>query len=242
MPTIKDSELLFLEVISANGDKNGINISEFFGYEIVNVFLPDELLPEHRKSITELKESVYTHPDLYLEIKNEDSVYFQSVEIKSTKQNNIRGSSIQQVSPFEWVVFIKRGKEIEVSTGFYINSVTEKLPFPDRSPRPQVGFNTLKNWNKKHRISEKGTLRIIEDEESIQQKMKLLIDWQDYLAEEWLEIIKSAAFKSNEKWFNMAIRKFALKFLDYTEELSEDEKIRIETKACFNYKEVERSC
>ncbi|MFT5618572.1 MAG: hypothetical protein ACI85I_001807 [Arenicella sp.] len=79
----------------------------------------------------------------------------------------------------------------------------------------------------KHRISEKGTLRIIEDEESIQQKMKLLIDWQDYLAEEWLGIIKSTELKSNEKWFNMAIRKFAVKFLDYTEELSEDERLEL---------------
>ena len=55
-------------------------------------------------------------------------------------------------------------------------------------------------------------------------KIKLLTDWQDYLASEWLEIIKSEEIRNNEKWFNNAIRKFAFKFLEYSEKLTEKEK------------------
>ena len=51
---------------------------------------------------------------------------------------------MQQINPYEWVIFIKQGKPIEITTGFYLNSITEKVQFPDRSPRPQVSFNTLK--------------------------------------------------------------------------------------------------
>ena len=58
-------------------------------------------------------------------------------------------------------------------------------------------------------------------------KIKLLTDWQDFLATEWLEIIKCKESRNNEKWFNNAIRKFALKFLEYTETLTENEKEKL---------------
>jgi hypothetical protein len=102
--------------------------------------------------------------------------------------------------------------------------ITEKLPFPDRSPRPQIGFKTLLDWNKKYRKVENEVLTIENITEINNDKIKLLIDWQDYLAAEWLEIIKSQESRNNEKWFNNAIRKFALKFLEYSEQLSESEK------------------
>jgi len=54
-----------------------------------------------------------------------------------------------------------------------------------------------------------------------------LNDWQNYLAEEWLDIIKSQDAKKNEKWFNNAIRKFAVKFLDYSEKLTEQERKKL---------------
>ena len=57
-----------------------------------------------------------------------------------------------------------------------------------------------------------------------------MTDWQDYLAAEWLEIIQSDSSKKNEKWFNNALRKFSLKFLEYTENLNEEEKNNLKTK------------
>lgn len=211
--------------IKIDSEVHSIDIENLKSFKISNVLLPEQLNAEQKKRITESKKSVYTNPDLYLEITDGATIYFESVELKSTKDNNIPGSSVQQVSPFEWVIFVKREKEkVLVTTGFYINCITENLPFPDRSPRPQIGFKTLLNWNKKYRKVENEVLTIENIKEIHNDKIKLLTDWQDYLASEWLEIIKSGGSRNSEKWFNNAIRKFALKFLEYNETLTENEK------------------
>jgi hypothetical protein len=211
-------------------EEHTIEVENLKSYKITNVLLPEHLSTGQKKSITESKKSVYTSPDLYLEITDGTNIYFESVELKSTKDNNIPGSSVQQVSPFEWVIFVKRDNEkVLVTTGFYINSITEKLPFPDRSPRPQIGFKTLLDWNKKYRKVENEILTIENITEINNDKIKLLTDWQDFLASEWLEIIKSEESRNSEKWFNNAIRKFALKFLDYTNTLTDSEKEKLKS-------------
>mgnify|MGYP003407068712 FL=1 len=213
---IRDVKLKKLAV-KIDSEESIIDIEELKSYKITNVLLPEHLTAEQKKDITIAKKSVYTNPDLYLEITDGENIYFESVELKSTKDNNIPGSSVQQVSPFEWVIFVKRDNEkVLVTTGFYINSITEKLPFPDRSPRPQIGFKTLLDWNKKYRKVENDILKIENSIEINNDKIKLLTDWQDFLASEWLEIIKSEESRNSEKWFNNAIRKFALKFLEYS--------------------------
>lgn len=201
-----------------------VDIESLKKFSIINVFLPEELSLKQKKEIAESKRSVYTSPDLYLEITDGKDSYFESLELKSTKVNNIPGSSIQQVNPYEWVIFVKRNeKDVTASTGFYINSITERLPFPDRSPRPQIGYRTLQDWNRRFRKEENNTLTFRNNSEINDSKIRLLDDWQDYLASEWLEIIKTRIIRGNEKWFNNAIRKFAVKFLEYTESLSNDE-------------------
>jgi hypothetical protein len=221
---IRDVKLKKLAV-KIDSEQSVIEIEELKSYKITNVLLPEHLTAEQKKDITKIKKSVYTNPDLYLEITDGENIYFESVELKSTKDNNIPGSSVQQVSPFEWVIFVKRDNEkVLVTTGFYINSITEKLPFPDRSPRPQIGFKTLLDWNKKYRKVENDVLKIENSIEINNDKIKLLTDWQDFLASEWLEIIKSEESRNSEKWFNNAIRKFTLKFLEYSEKLTIDEK------------------
>jgi hypothetical protein len=226
---VKDIKLKKLTV-KIDSEEHIIDIEKLKSYRISNVLLPEHLTIEQKKEITVSKKSVYTSPDLYLEITDGTNIYFESVELKSTKDNNIPGSSVQQVSPFEWVIFVKRDNEkVLVTTGFYINSITEKLPFPDRSPRPQIGFKTLSDWNKKYRKVENEVLTIENITEINNDKIKLLTDWQDYLASEWLEIIKSEQGRNNEKWFNNAIRKFALKFLEFSETLTESEKENLKT-------------
>lgn len=210
---------------------NTIDISKLITYKIMNVFLPEELSKEQKEDITRSKKSVYTNPDLYLEISNGKNSCFEPLELKSTKNNNIPGSSVQQVLPFEWVIFVKRNKDsVTISTGYYINSITEKLPFPDRSPRPQIGFKTLTNWNKENRTIAENTLVIQNTDKLNDEKIKHLTDWQDYLASEWLNIIKTNEAKNNEKWFNNALRKFAVKFLEYSEKLSESERKALKKK------------
>lgn len=226
---VKDIKLKKLAV-KIDSEEHIIDIEKLKSYRISNVLLPEHLTIEQKKEITASKKSVYTSPDLYLEITDGINIYFESVELKSTKDNNIPGSSVQQVSPFEWVIFVKRDNEkVLVTTGFYINSITEKLPFPDRSPRPQIGFKTLSDWNKKYRKVENEVLTIENITEINNDKIKLLTDWQDYLASEWLEIIKSEQGRYIEKWFNNAIRKFALKFLEFSETLTESEKENLKT-------------
>lgn len=208
-----------------------INVEDLFSYRISNVLLPEELSKEQKQNIANSKKSVYTNPDLYLEITDGNYTYFESVELKSTKDNKIPGSSVQQVSPFEWVIFVKRSKgEVSIATGYYLNSITNKLPFPDRSPRPQIGFKTLENWNKKYRKVKDQVLTIENITDLNKEKISLLNDWQDYLANEWLQIIQADSSKNNEKWFNNALRKFAVKFLDYTDKLSEKEKTSLKNK------------
>jgi hypothetical protein len=225
--SIKDTKLEKLSV-KIDSETHVIDIKELLNYEIVSVLLPEQLTYEQKVKIAESKKAVYTNPDLYLEIRNGNDSFFESVELKSTKDNNIPGSSVQQVSPFEWVIFVKRDKDsVSVTTGFYINSITEKLPFPDRSPRPQIGFKTLVEWNEKYRKESNKILSIENVTEINRDKIKLLTDWQDYLATEWLEIIKSETTKNNEKWFNNALRKFAVKFLDYSENLTKVEKQKL---------------
>lgn len=221
---IKEIELEKL-VIKIDALEHIIDIEDLKIYRVSNVLLPEDISVEQKKKITATKNSVYTNPDLYLEITDGVNIYYESVELKSTKNNNIPGSSVQQVSPFEWVIFIKRDNDkVLTTTGFYINSITEKLPFPDRSPRPQIGFKTLSEWNGKYRKVENKVLTVENATATNNDKIKLLTDWQDYLASEWLEIIKSKESTNSEKWFNNAIRKFALKFLEYSSEMSELEK------------------
>jgi len=208
-----------------------INVEDLYSYKISNVLLPEELSKEQKQNIANSKKSVYTNPDLYLEITDGNYIYFESVELKSTKDNKIPGSSIQQVSPFEWVIFVKRSKgEVSIATGYYLNSITNKLPFPDRSPRPQIGFKTLENWNKKYRKVKDQILTIENITDLNKEKISLLNDWQDYLANEWLQIIQADSSRNNEKWFDNALRKFAVKFLDYTDKLSEKEKKSLKKK------------
>jgi hypothetical protein len=193
-------------------------------FQINNAYLPHELTVEQKKNIAKSKDGVYTNPDLYIEVTDGTNLYYDSIELKSTKGDKIPGSSVQQVLPFEWVIFVKRDKKSpKVSTGQYIYSITEKLPFPDRSPRPQVGFLTLSKWNSDNRTISGENLEIKIASKVNEAKLELLKDWQDYLASEWLNIVTVTSVKTTEKWFNNAIRKFALKFLEYNESLTKEE-------------------
>ena len=112
--------------------------------QVNRVLLPEDISDELKEIIKASKSSVYTNPDLYLELKLGDEISYESIELKSTKNDSIPGSSIQQIVPEEWVIFIKHsGKSISISTGQYIHAINSKMQFPDRSPRPQVSFKAM---------------------------------------------------------------------------------------------------
>lgn len=198
---------------------------------IEKVLLPDELTITIKETLSQYKHAVYTNPDLCLQLNIDGNVYYETVELKSTKQDSIPGSSIQQITPHEWVIFIKHtSTDIEIITGQYIHAINSKMQFPDRSPRPQVSFKELERWNKKHRIITDNSLLYLPDpDEHI--KYDLINDWQTFLASKWLDILfHSNSIKSNEPWFNNNLRKFILLFLNQYDNLSEEEKISFKNK------------
>ena len=96
------------------------------------------------------------------------------------------------------------------------------MQFPDRSPRPQVSYNILKNWNNEYRNFHNGVLSFEEDEKE-NDKMQVIDDWQMLLSNRWMETLKTRKKVNGEPWFNNNIRKFSLLLLEYYDSLSEEE-------------------
>ena len=207
------------------------SIEEYRDYKISRVILPDEIDEILKQKIKESKSASYTNPDICLEIKGNTSTFYQTVELKSTKNDSITGSSIQQIIPDEWVIFVRHTlKDIEVVTGQYINSINSKMQFPDRSPRPQVSFKELLSWNSLHRTIENSKL-IYTLDDSLTNKLALLDDWQGVLSKRWIDILlNSEKVKKSEPWFNNNIRKFILDFLEIYDAYSEEKKALIKSK------------
>lgn len=229
--SLPSSKINFKFNITINDTIENLNYYDFKDIEIIKVLLPDELSSELKLKIAENKSSVYTNPDLLLEISDGINTTHCSIELKSTKNNSIPGSSIQQITPTEWVIFIKHtNKNIDITTGQYIHSINSKLQFPDRSPRPQVAFNELASWNASNRSSDNTTLNYKIN--SIDEKLKydLISDWQYYLADRWIEILFSSSTKTNEPWYNNNLRKFIIKFLKKYDNLTPDEKENFKSK------------
>ncbi|OON96137.1 MAG: hypothetical protein ATN31_01870 [Candidatus Epulonipiscioides saccharophilum] len=116
---------------------------------------------------------------------------------------------------------------MEITTGRYINSINSKIQFPDRSPRPQVSFKELLNWNINHR-QVKDNMFIIKQDNNIDEKLVLLNDWQNVLYQRWMEmLLHSDNIKENEPWFNNTLRKFMCQFLEEYNNLTENNKSKL---------------
>lgn len=196
---------------------------------VEQVLLPNEISDELKEQLSKRKKAVYTNPDICLKINDNGTVYYETVELKSTKNDCIPGSSIQQIYPKEWVVFIKHtSNSSDITTGMYFHAINTKMQFPDRSPRPQVSFSELKNWNDAHRICGVDKLYYSSSNEDT-DKIELLTDWQGVLAKRWKNIVFT--FDKSEKvpWFDNNLRKFILEFLAVYDEYDEQEKKEYKT-------------
>lgn len=158
------------------GEKSEIRVSTLMDMKISRVLLPEEITPAIKELLITGKTSVYTNPDVCFEIEFQGHTFYESIELKTTKKDSIPGSSVQQVTPDEWVIFVKFSKnDVEVTTGQYINAINSSMQFPDRSPRPQVAFSEICNWNTSNRLNVDGVLQFKEDENSL-LKHELLSD------------------------------------------------------------------
>lgn len=206
-------------------DEVGVNIEELKAIKILRVLLPEEITDEIKAIVSATKNAVYTNPDMCLEISVDGKVVYETIELKSTKQDSIPGSSIQQVVPNEWVIFIKHSAiKIEITTGQYIHAINSKMQFPDRSPRPQVSFKEMQSWNQAHRVFNYAQLMYKkDDDESV--KNDLINDWQSVLSNRWIDMLFNATtVKANEPWFNNNMRKFIVSFLEKYEQLDDKAK------------------
>lgn len=212
-----------IENVIFNGEE-GEDINELKKIVITRVLLPEMLTDDIKQIVSSTKEGVFTNPDMCLELLIDGQKFYETIELKSTKKDAIPGSSIQQVLPNEWVIFIKHtSAKIEITTGQYIHAINAKMQFPDRSPRPQVSFNELQTWNQKNRIVEYANLIYKQNEEPI--KYELINDWQNVLSERWIDMLfNSTIERNNETWFNNNLRKFIVSFLEKYEALDCREK------------------
>lgn len=207
-------------------EKIGIDVEELKKIKILRVLLPEEITEEIKAVISKNKNTIYTNPDMCLEILMDEKIVYETIELKSTKQDSIPGSSIQQVLPHEWVIFIRHSvSKVEITTGQYIHAINSKMQFPDRSPRPQVSFKEMQSWNQAHRVLKYTQLMYKEDDEEL-IKYHLISDWQGELSKRWIDMLfHSTSVKTNEPWFNNNMRKFIVLFLERYEKLDAMEKL-----------------
>lgn len=195
---------------------------QLYRYEITNevvdavierVYLPDEISDSLKRTLRNRKKAVFTNPDLCIAINIDGEIEYETIELKSTKNDSIPGSSVQQVSPDEWVIFVKHGRQnAEIAVGQYFHAINAKMQFPDRSPRPQVSFSELQNWNYSYRNYNDSVMSYYSSDDEV-IKQELLVDWQGVLAKRWVEIVLNNKPRKHEPWFNNNLRKFILEFL-----------------------------
>lgn len=106
------------------------------------------------------------------------------------------------------------------------------MQFPDRSPRPQVAFNTLKNWNKNNFTLQNNEFKFKVTQSEWNNKNKLINNWKLVLVEQWFKIILDDNLTLTERspWFNEALVMYADKIIEYYETLSESDKIKFHNK------------
>lgn len=215
----------FTFCLNINDVQHIFNFDQLSVLSIKNVYLPSELSDIHIEYIKNSKSGmVFTNPDLLLEFCINGKVVFVSLELKSTKNNKIPGSSVQQINPYEWVIFVKKDSknEVLITTGIYANSVTGRVQFPDRSPRPEVSFSTLGYWNAKNRSFNSNVLSLSFDSEEIETKVNDFINWQQRLVDDWMVCVKSE--DRHKPWFKHTLRMFVTDLLEYYESLDDDRK------------------
>ncbi len=200
---------------------------------VKDAFVHSVMLPpiydDVKNILKKRKNAVFTEPDICLAININGKLEYETIELKTTKNDSIPGSSVQQITPDEWVIFIKHtANDVEITTGQYFYAINSKMQFPDRSPRPQVSFKELYNWNNRCRNINGNTVeyKAIGDEA---EKKALLTDWQDVLAKRWTKIVFDKSNHKGEPWFNNNLRKFILQFLEKYDSMSDKEKDEYKT-------------
>lgn len=184
--------------------------------KIKSVLTKEEYFSTKRVRVNEKEISKFC--DLVLVYERDGIQREDELEIKKTNSNKIPGSSIKQIKPEKTVIFLKYSKnKIDLEIGYYFQLVEEEIPFPDRSPRPTISFNALKDSNE--RLTKKETTM----EELIESSKSVFDDnWIEQLVNNWMTLIKNKSFRKT--WFHKAIAIFVLKLWSYFDTISPEDK------------------
>ena len=198
-------------------------------YHIQNVYIKDDL--DSNKALKEVvKEAIhnrtnantgnrFVNPDLTLEIVSNDdgTVYYDTIELKSTCDDTIKGSSLTQVYPDEWTIFIyhtKDGKDGDMACGRYRDAVIDiQINFAIRTV---VSFKELKTnmYNQHTKLS---------DEES----EELIAAWYTKSS---LKTFNNLTADKGIGLYGRTNRELILAVLDMYCEMSDEEKIQFRNK------------
>lgn len=191
-------------------------------FNVDQVYLPQELTAEMINAV-KVEGRTFTNPDLLIKVSDTNNEYkYIPLELKSTKTNSIPGSSVQQIDGDEWVIFVKiTTTKTEVIIGKYLWAINQKMQFPDRSPRPNVSFDTMSDWKKSNETYGNDTLTIILPEQDISERNEVINNWQQVLVERWIEEVKRK--KISVGWFNSVIRSYTYQFLQLYNDMSKEE-------------------
>ncbi|MFV0599726.1 MAG: hypothetical protein ACK5M0_08410 [Bacteroidales bacterium] len=175
------------------------NTDVFLKQKLIEL-IDGEVVDESMLTARGYKESLHgklkVKPDLVIHYDNEYTFF----ELKTCKKRNgvIPGSSIQQVDLLEpTILWDRESKEIKV--GYYYEFLNGKIPFPDRSPRPNIQIHPI-------------------NPVTYEEAKFLIEDWQEALAESWINGLDNP----NTKWFDNSIDHFTKKLLDLDEDRKQE--------------------
>ena len=118
-----------------------------YDMEIVKLLTKEQYYRKSNKRHNE--DNISKFCDLVMVYKEKGIFKEDELELKKTNNNVIPGSSINQIKPDKALLFFKYSKKkVDIESGYYFQTVEERIPFPDRSPRPSVSFKSLEATNK----------------------------------------------------------------------------------------------
>lgn len=221
-----DQIIISLENNTINYNDVITKYSEISNLTIQKIYLPGELTDDIKSQIKQ-NERVYTDPDLLLKISDGNDCCFVPLELKSTKDNSIPGSSVQQLDGDEWVIFVQvKENSSTVIIGKYLWAINGKMQFPDRSPRPTVSFSTMNEWKKENKKFANENLTINLPVDEIEKRQNVINDWEQVLVERWLTEVQKE--KISNGWFNRVLRNYTIQLLEIYKNIDDDKKEKFE--------------
>lgn len=110
-------------------------------WKVINIYTENEYTDNIKNQVEN-----YNNPDMIFEVHLGGDKKYEKLELKTSKDICIKGSSLSNIDNYEQTIFIYRGKDgIDIATGEYYKAITDMVPrITDRQPRLYLSFSKLK--------------------------------------------------------------------------------------------------